>query len=219
VPTRPRLGHLRCHAFHAQGRASTPPPARLVISELNTAASHQPPRATSSSLPLPRLAIHCIDARRLLSNRAAVASRLLPVANPAGRAAPTAINRQARALRARPRPEYRLSPPINSRHRSLSHHAPPNHFPLSLPSSHHHHQCRIGLQSTHCCRSPSTSPSSPRRGQERLPSTSSLRPPPPHSQPPSCPGGPPVARVRAAPDSPLSSVLFVSRGGRWWFCP
>jgi hypothetical protein len=52
------------------------------------------PPATSR-LPLPRLALLCIAARRVLSNSTAVASRRLPVANPAGRAARTAINLQA----------------------------------------------------------------------------------------------------------------------------
>jgi hypothetical protein len=70
------------------------------------------PPATSR-LPLPRLALHCIAARRVLSNSTAVVSRRPPVANPAGRAARTAINRQARAPRARPRPRYRLPAPIN----------------------------------------------------------------------------------------------------------
>jgi hypothetical protein len=84
VPTKSRPRRLRRHDFHAQGRASTPPPARLVISELSTAASRRPPRATRSRLPLPRLALQCIAAHRVLSNSAAVASRLLPIANPAG---------------------------------------------------------------------------------------------------------------------------------------
>jgi hypothetical protein len=70
---------------------------------------HKPP--TTSRLPLPRLALHCIAAHRILST---VASRRLSVANPAGRAARTAINMQARALRARPQPRYRLLAPINS---------------------------------------------------------------------------------------------------------
>jgi hypothetical protein len=60
IATSPRPRRLRRHNFHAQGRASTPPPARLVISELSTAASRRPPRATHSCLPLPRLALHCI---------------------------------------------------------------------------------------------------------------------------------------------------------------
>jgi hypothetical protein len=44
------------------------------------------PPATSR-LPLPRLAVHSIAARWVLSNSTVVASRRLPVANPAGRAA------------------------------------------------------------------------------------------------------------------------------------
>jgi hypothetical protein len=86
----------------AQARHRRPPVRRC----------RKPP--TTSRLPLPRLALHCIAARRVLSNSTAVASRRLPVVNPGGRAARTAINKQARAPRARPRPRYRLPAPINS---------------------------------------------------------------------------------------------------------
>jgi hypothetical protein len=121
-------------------------------------ASRRPPRACRC----PRLPLHCIAARRVLSNSTAVASRRPPVANPAGRAARTAINRQARAPRARPRPRYHLPAPINSPHRSPPRPAPPRHFPLSPLSSHRRHPKPPLLQTARRRRSPSTSRPSPR---------------------------------------------------------
>jgi hypothetical protein len=163
---------------------------------------HRPPvrpcrkPPATSRLPLPRLPLHCIAARRVLSNSTAVASRRPPVANPAGRAARTAINRQARAPRARPRPRYHLPAPINS--------------PASLAASPRTSQALPSLspelppppsQAAPVTDRPPPSISLHKPPQPEVRTgTSRPRPPlsiPPHSRLPPCPGRPPSAAGRS----------------------
>jgi hypothetical protein len=91
---RPREHATACSTGHLRAQHCRKPPATSRHPLVPTAAPARSP-------------LH--PARRVLSNSVAVTSRLLPVANPAGRVARTAINMQARAPRVRPRPGYHLS--------------------------------------------------------------------------------------------------------------